>query len=279
MPPRYDLLAVNLDGTLFDSSRSVSEENHHALRRAERAGTKIAVLTGRRLPAAMPFIEHLQIDPLLAFNSGALIKEGFKGPILARRFLSRAIAKRVIALGREAGVEPVLHDGPNGEGYIFIETAPTSNRSLASYLENTTPPPRYVPDLMRAVVNDPVQVGFAAGVKSIRDLAVSIEQRIDEPLYLGISEYPDRDLALLDVLSPQATKAHALLNLASRCQIPKERIMAVGDNWNDLEMLEAAGTAVLMSNAPPDLRARGFILTASNDDAGVAKAIGKYILE
>jgi Cof subfamily protein (haloacid dehalogenase superfamily) len=278
MPPRYDLLAVDLDGTLFDSSRSVPEENHHALRRAERAGTKIAVLTGRRLPAAMPFIEHLEIDPLLAFNSGALIKEGFKGPILARRFLRRAIAKRVIALGRKAGVEPVLHYGPNGEGYIYIESPPTSNRSLASYLENITPPPRYVSDLMGAVDNDPVQVGFAAEVESIRDLASKIERHIDEPLYLGRSEYPDRDLALLDVLSPRATKAQALVNLASRYKIPKERTMAVGDNWNDLELLEAAGTAVLMSNAPPDLQRRGFILTASNDEAGVAKAIEKYVL-
>jgi hydroxymethylpyrimidine pyrophosphatase-like HAD family hydrolase len=276
--PRFDLLAVDLDGTLFDSSRSVSEETHNALRRAERAGTKIAVVTGRRLPAAMPFIEHLDIDPVLAFNSGALVKEGFKGPILERQFLSRAIAKQVLALGREAGVEPVLHDGPNGEGHIFIETEPTSNRSLASYLEKTNPPPHYVPDLMRAVDRDPVQVGFAAGIRSIRALAETIESRIDGPLYLGISEYPDRDLALLDVLSPLATKGKVLLNLASRYRVPKERTMAVGDNWNDLDMLEAAGTGVLMSNAPPDLRARGFILTASNDEAGVARAIEKYIL-
>ena len=276
--PRYDLLAVDLDGTLFDSSRAVSEENHQALRKAERAGTKIAVVTGRRLPAAMPFIEHLDIDPVLGFNSGAIIKEGFKGPILVRQFLSRIVAIKVLALGREAGVEPVLHDGPNGEGEIFIETAPTSNRSLAAYLEKAIPPPRYVPDLIRVVDHDPVQVGFAAGVRAIRDLAERIEQHIEEPLYLGISEYPDRDLALLDVLSPLATKAKALLSLASRYGIPKERTMAVGDNWNDLEMLEAAGTAVLMSNAPPDLRARGFTLTASNDEAGVARAIEKYVL-
>jgi Cof subfamily protein (haloacid dehalogenase superfamily) len=276
--PRYDLLAVDLDGTLFDSSRAVPEENHHALRRAERAGTKIAVLTGRRLPAAMPFIEHLDIDPVLAFNSGALIKEGFKGPILVRQFLSRTIAKKVLALGRQVGVEPVLHDGPNGEGYIFIETAPNANRALSSYLEKTTPPPRFVPDLMRFVDHDPVQVGFAAGVSAIRDLAETIDRQIDEPLYLGISEYPNRDLSLLDVLSPRATKAKALLALASRYRIPNERTMAIGDNWNDLEMLEAAGAAVLMSNAPPALRARGFPLTSSNDEAGVAKAIEKYIL-
>jgi Cof subfamily protein (haloacid dehalogenase superfamily) len=275
---RFDLLAVDLDGTLFNSSRKVPEANLRALDKAASAGAKVAVVTGRRLPAALPSLRTLDIDPLLVFNSGALIKEGFDGPIMRRIFLSRTTSEQVLDLGREAGVAPIVHDGPNGEGHILIETPPTDNPSMDYYLENTKPPPRLVPDLTRALTRDPVQIGFASAVKAIRELGETIASRLREKVKTARTEYPKRDFALLDVLAPEATKAAALAFLAKRYGIPRQRTIAIGDNWNDLEMLEAAGFAVLMSNAPDELLSLGFTLTGSNDEAGVAQAIEKYVL-
>ena len=166
--PRFDLLAIDLDGTLFDSSRNISDENCIALSQAEKAGVKVAVVTGRRLPAALPSLRVLEIDPVLVFNSGAIIIKGFNGALLRSEMLARKVAKGVVALGRECGVEPIVHDGPNGEGHILMEASPTSNKSLSYYLERTKPPPRLVPDLMAAMHRDPVQVGFSSTVASVR---------------------------------------------------------------------------------------------------------------
>ena len=277
--PRFELLAIDLDGTLFDSSRRVPDENRDALFRVVQAGARVAVVTGRRLPAAMPALKVLDIDPLLVFNSGALIKEGFEGPILRRRFLPRRIAGEVLAIGRRVGAEPIVHDGPDGEGRIVIETSPNTLPSMTYYLVNARPPALRVPDLTEFLERDPVQIGFASTVMEIRRIASSIESALRAKVKVARSEYPERDFALLDVLAPEATKAEALRFLAERYAVPREKTMAIGDNWNDLEMLEEAGFSVLMSNAPSELLSRGFALAATNDEAGVAKAIEKYVLD
>jgi Cof subfamily protein (haloacid dehalogenase superfamily) len=276
--PRFDLLAVDLDGTLFDSFRRVPEENRRALAQAVREGVRVVVVTGRRLPAALPSLRGLDIEPVLVFNSGAFIKEGLAGPILRRRFLPRRIAKRVLAVGREAGVAPLVHDGPDGEGYILIESAPT-NPSLTFYLEKTSPPPRLVADLTERMERDPVQIGFVPISKEIRLVESRLAaEAFDDELALARTEYAERDFAMLDVLSPEATKAEAIKFLAIRYGTPPDRIMAIGDNWNDLQMLEAAGLGVLMANAPKELHSRGFASTGVNDEAGVAQAIYRYLL-
>jgi Cof subfamily protein (haloacid dehalogenase superfamily) len=277
--PRFELLAIDLDGTLFDSARRVSDEDREALSRAVQAGARVAVVTGRRLPAALPKLEVLDIDPLLVFNSGALIKEGFEGPILRRRFLPRTIAKEVIVMGRQIGAIPIVHDGPDGEGHIVTQISPDTNPSMAYYLEKATPAALRVRDLAEFLERDPVQIGFVSTVEDVRRIASRIESAFGEELKVARSEYPERDFALLDVLAPEATKAEALRFLAERYAIPREKTLAIGDNWNDLEMLEASGFAVLMSNAPSELLSKGFALTATNDDAGVAKAIYKYVID
>lgn len=277
--PRFDLLAIDLDGTLFDSSRAISEENRIALSRAEQSGVKVAVVTGRRLPAALPSLLALDIDPVLVFNSGAIIMKGFHGTLLRSEMLPLLVAKRVVTLGRKYGVAPIIHDGPNGEGHILMETSPASNRSLSYYMERTKPPPRIVPDLLEAIHRDPVQVGFSSTVASIQYLSERIQKKFSEEVELALTEYRDRDFALLDALSPRATKAAALRFLAGHFKVPMDRTMAIGDNWNDLEMMETAGLAVVMSNAPEELKSRGFAMTGSNEDAGVAQAVYQYVLD
>jgi hydroxymethylpyrimidine pyrophosphatase-like HAD family hydrolase len=193
--------------------------------------------------------------------------------------LPQRIAEEVIARGLRVGAERIVHDGPDGEGRIVIENSPNTNPSMAYYLEKARPPAFRVPDLTQFLERDPVQIGFASTINDIRRIASSIESALREELTVARSEYPERDFALLDVLTPEATKAEALRFLAERYAVPRERTMAIGDNWNDLEMLEEAGLAVLMSNAPSELLSRGFAMTATNDEAGVAQAIYKYVLQ
>ncbi len=275
--PRFELLALDLDGTLFDSSRRVPEANRLALEKAQREGVKLAIVTGRRLPSVLPALAGLGLDTLLVLNSGALVKQGLVGPMLHRKLLSVDIARKVLVLGREGGAEPVVHDGPNGEGNIIIESETSSNRALASYLERTTPPPRAVPDLTEALERDPVQVMFVSTVREVRALEALLTSRLDCQVSIARTEYVDRDFALLDVLTAGAGKAEALRFIARRHSIPCSKTIAIGDNWNDLEMLEAAGLGVAMANAPQEIRAR-FAVTGTNDEAGVAQAIERYVL-
>jgi hydroxymethylpyrimidine pyrophosphatase-like HAD family hydrolase len=83
---------------------------------------------------------------------------------------------------------------------------------------------------------------------------------------------------LIDVTSPEATKGRALAWRARQLGLPRDAVMAIGDNLNDLEMLEYAGTPVVMGNAVADLKRRGWPITGHQDDAGLAQAITRYAL-
>jgi hydroxymethylpyrimidine pyrophosphatase-like HAD family hydrolase len=174
-------------------------------------------------------------------------------------------------------MEPVIHDGPEGEGHLITETPRGNNRALAIYLEKSTPPPRYVTDLPGSLQRDPVEIMFADSVERVRWLETELASRLGGRVHLARTEYAEQNWSLLDVLAEGASKADALSFLAAGHGIPHQRIMAIGDNWNDLGMLEACGLAVVMGNAAAGLRARGFETTATNDEAGVARAIDRYL--
>ena len=95
---------------------------------------------------------------------------------------------------------------------------------------------------------------------------------------VALTEYPARDLSIVDVTAAGVSKGAALTELARARGIPREAVMAIGDNHNDRPMLEAAGVAVVMGNASPELKASGWAVTSSNDAEGVARAIEKYVL-
>ena len=124
---------------------------------------------------------------------------------------------------------------------------------------------------------DPVQIGFASSVKTIRALAARLNDELDN-VSLARTEYPAEGLALLDVLALDANKSNSLEFLSDYVGITLKETIAIGDNWNDLDMLEAAGRGVLMANANDELKTKGFAETSSNDEAGVAEAIHRYVL-
>ena len=277
--PRFRLLAIDLDGTLLSSTREVSAEDRRAIARARAVGVEVAIVTGRRFPAARHYVEPLGNDLFVVANSGALIRHGTSGPILRRRLLPIPVATFVLSVANRAGMEPLVHDGPEAEGYIFLNERARSIPQVNRYLNRAFPPPSWVTELL--LERDPVQVGFTGTVARIRDFETQLLDQLTSERHqvkLARTEYPEEDFALLDVLAEDATKSSALAFLSSNLGFTLEETMAIGDNWNDLDMLESAGLGVLMRNAVEELRGLGFAETGTNDESGVAEAIERYLL-
>src|SRR5438132_9235896 len=114
----------------------------------------------------------------------------------------------------------------------------------------------------------------------MRELARALDRELGSLVKLFPTLYPPRDFGLVDVVHPQASKGAGVGAAAAELGITNDEVMAIGDNLNDIEMLNWAGTAVAMANAEPGLRALdGVHLTASNDEDGVALAIERFVLE
>lgn len=275
---RVRVLALDIDGTLLNSRKEISPRNLRAVARAREAGVRIALITGRRYPAARRIADRLPGNPVLVLHNGGLVIEDAV-PIRVSP-LDRDQARAVVAFAREQGADPVVHFGHRGEGLLYVENASPSHTLLAYYLHKSHPDVRVVEDLdaeIAAHSEHPLQVMFGGSMNEMRDLASALESRRFEVAALR-TVYPKDDLSLIDVVGPTVDKAEALRFLCSRWDEELESVVAIGDNWNDRMMLLAAGRGCVMANADPELRSLGLEVVPGNDDDGVAWAIERFVL-
>ena len=132
--------------------------------------------------------------------------------------------------------------------------------------------------LAEMLTEDPVQVMFNGGVGPMRALVAALRALpIADRFSVAVTEYESRDFSLVDVNGAGCSKGATLARWAERRGLTRDEVMAVGDNLNDIEMLDFAGTAVVMGNATDAVK-RGRTVTGTNDEAGLADAIRRYAL-
>ncbi len=276
-PPRVRLVALDIDGTLLRSDKTISERTRRAIDRARGSGVRLVLVTGRRQPSARRVAEDLGGEIPLVLHNGALVVE--EGRILRCRPLSRAAARRAISKGRAAGSEPVLHCGTLGEGWLFVDRAAPPDGLVGYYLDRSRSEVRLVPDLLAALdEQEPIQVMFGGTRVEMEALFPLLLAELGGDARVERTVYPSTGVSLLDVLHPSVGKAEALSFLQERWGIASSETLAIGDNWNDREMVERAGRGFVMGNADPALLALGLCALPTNDDDGVARAIEEHVL-
>ena len=272
------LVAIDIDGTLLDSRWQLPDANRDAIGAAVDAGVEVALVTGRRYDFARPIIDLLPCRVTAIVSNGAIVRSP-AGDTHLRRLLSRAVARDVLAATpayRDGAA--LIFDRPR-DGQVVFERIDWTHPSRRGYAERNRAFIVEVDPIESALTEDPIQVMFNGGVASMRGLVALLRALPSSPAFaVAVTEYVERDFSLVDVLPAGCTKGAALAEWAGRQGYGRDEVMALGDNLNDLEMLEAVGLPVVMSNAVPALLERGWHVTASNDDAGVAQAIHRFVL-
>ena len=274
---RVRLMALDIDGTLLRSDKTISERTRRAIERAREDGVRLVLVTGRRQPSARRVTDDLGGEASLVLHNGALVVES--GRVLRCRPLTRAAARHAIRTGRAAGAEPVLHCGSNGEGWLFVDAAARPGGLVGYYLDRSRAEVRVVPDLFAvADAQEPIQVMFGGARGEMEALLPVLAAELGGAARIERTVYPSTGVVLLDVIHPSVGKAEALSFLQERWGIASSETLAIGDNWNDLEMIEGAGLGFVMGNADPDLLVRGLAALPTNDEDGVAYAIEQHVL-
>lgn len=270
-----------MDGTLLATfAQQVSGRNAQALRTAQAADITVVIATGRRTAYTTPLLEGVGLranTPLITSN-GAVIRT-LGGEPLDHCHLQARVARELCGLLRPYGTVVFTFDRI-GEGELVLEDLEQAHSRIEMWVEANRGAIRVVRPLEEALLDgeDPIQ-GMVTGSMDNMKLA---EQALKQSQWHGLcecvrTEYPARDLSILDLLPPGVSKGWALEKLAARLGISRRETMAIGDNWNDLEMLEWAGQAVLMGNAAQELKniakLRGWKQAPLNDHDGVAVVI------
>jgi Cof subfamily protein (haloacid dehalogenase superfamily) len=276
MPIR--LVAIDLDGTLLTSRWEVSSANCQALVAATERGVQVVVVTGRRLHSARPFVERISCPITLITSNGALIGTA-SGEVLYRDFLPRAVARQVLEVTRAYRPYAVAIFDVPGHGQVTMQDNAILEGPLGWYVRTAPDCLRIVPDLEAALPTDPIQVMLGGPPARLEPAEQVLRASpVGAAVHLTWTKYLTRGISLLDIMNRGCSKARALRFWAERCGIAASEVMAIGDNFNDLEMLEFAGQPVLMANRCAGLDRPGWPLTLSNDHDGVAAAIQAYVL-
>jgi hydroxymethylpyrimidine pyrophosphatase-like HAD family hydrolase len=157
---------------------------------------------------------------------------------------------------------------------LVLESADELNKTVSRWLQVNRPYIRFVSPLEDALTEDPLQAMYCGRVAAMEVLQKRLNQAdFLDKITVMRTQYDHRDLCILDILNRECSKGHALRRWAEERGISREQVMAIGDNHNDLEMLEFAGVAVVMGNASNELKQNGWIVTGSNEESGVAQAV------
>jgi hypothetical protein len=289
-----------MDGTLLHSDGHVSERNLNAIREAEARRIEVAIATGRRHCYAMRVLRHLDrpANTALISSNGTVIRT-LGSALLHRSHMPVETARWLCEHLKDfrgtlvLTFDKVRADGEDDRGALVCEGVEELNASIGRWMEVNEPYIEHVSPIEHALDDAaPIQMMLCGPIERMREAEAHLLSdpritNVDGTCSPGIevtlhrTEYPHRDLCIMDILPAGCSKASALSHLAELRGIDESEILAIGDNWNDVPMFQIAGRAAVMANSPPDLRElakdRGWILAPSNDEDGVAVVLEAFM--
>jgi hydroxymethylpyrimidine pyrophosphatase-like HAD family hydrolase len=283
------LLALDLDGTVLNSRGEIPDENRKAIGAAEDAGVLVTIATGRRFRDARPVGLELGLNAPLITHNGALLKYAESLETVEADLITHDAAREVVRAGRRFGGDAFVSVDPAGPGALIYEQVSDENEPLRRYLRwaetlhgdeasKSVIRVRHLEDELER--HDIIHLSFSGTCELMYEMQRYLEDELKDLVTILATVYPIKDFTLLDILPAGASKGSGVEKLARINGIGRDTVMAIGDNFNDIEMLEFACTSVVMGNADPSLLEREeFYTTVSNDEAGVAEAIRQFILE
>jgi Cof subfamily protein (haloacid dehalogenase superfamily) len=279
------LVAIDMDGTLLPSPPNpVSGRTARALRAAQEAGIIVVIATGRRHAFAAPLLDGigLRADTPLITSNGAVTRT-LAGEPMDRCHLPASVARDLCGLLRPFGSVVFTFDR-SGPGEIVLENLEQAHKSIAYWVDSNRASIAEVRPLEDALRDgeDPIQGMVCGTIDRMREAEAALRQ---SPFFANCecarTEYPARNLSIFDLLPLGVSKGWALENFATRLGVGRLETMAIGDNWNDVEMLEWAAQGVIMGNAAQELRTmaklRGWKQAPPNDEDGVAVTLEREL--
>jgi len=272
--PSIRLLAADIDGTVLNPQFQISPADLAALRRAHEEGVEVILVTGRRHTFALPIAKQLGFDSWLISSNGAVTRS-LSGETFHRDLLPAATCYELCRAMQEFRGNTVLTFDVEGKGAVVVESIGSElTNSIQRWLEKNTEYIDFVVPIEKSLVTDPVQAMFCGRIERMQQALAGLAAcGVAQMITVLRTEYPVRDLSIVDVLNQGCSKGHALERWAKYRGIAREQVMAIGDNYNDVEMLEFAGLPFIMGQASEELRGRGWAVTLGNHENGVAAAI------
>ncbi|MCR5760520.1 MAG: HAD family hydrolase [Sphaerochaetaceae bacterium] len=262
------IICCDIDGTLVTDDKRITDENRLWIKKAvEEKGVKFVLVSGRLLPAIRMVYEDLGITgPVSGFNGCALYDENDR--VVMEHRMSSENLRIIIDTARKCSMDLILFDGTSWcmekrEGFTYTQKRELYRRECELVDFDSFCETRKTNKVVTMAKNKKELWNF---VDALFEAGLNEER---------VSFYPGANF--LEIMEGGFTKGTSVKDLSEYYKVPLSEIMAIGDDYNDIPMLEIAGVSVAVANAVPEAISAARYTTASNNDSGVAKAIAKFV--
>ncbi len=269
---KYKLLVVDVDGTLVDKNGAISAEDERALAKAATSGVRVSLSTGRVIKACQGIINRFCLDGYHIFFDGALVSDPAQSKELYSQPIKKEVVRQAVEFARRNDIYLELYSAErffaerenwsDDVHYRFFGVAPTI-ANFGDIWERER--------IMKAelVVHNPEE----------RNKAEIFQNEFNHSLRFSIARSPAfPEIDFINIIDPAVSKGEALKALASFLGVSINEVIAIGDGLNDISLLEAAGLAVAMGNAFPEVKKVADFITLDVDHSGVAAAVERFLL-
>ncbi|OPJ63639.1 Cof-type HAD-IIB family hydrolase [Clostridium chromiireducens] len=266
----YKLLAVDMDGTLLNSNRTISKRNKEAIKKAMEKGVRVVITSGRGLKGLDNFLDEVKLrgeNQYLIANNGGTIYRTNDFECIAYKGLNGRDLVKAHALSKKIGLNMIAY---------------THNGAISAEENEFT-------KFEKEYVGNTVKIlDFNSDIEEEDEITKILFSQTEEVLSKKILEIPEEFYSeynvvqtmpiVLEVMNKECNKGYGVNVLAEKLGIKKEEIICIGDQANDIEMITYAGLGIAMGNAIDELKDIAKYVTSDNDNDGVARAIEKFIL-
>jgi len=262
----YKLIAMDIDDTLLNDRLEVTPGTREAIFAAMEMGVTVTLATGRMYASARNIAAQIGLNVPIITYQGALVKNSLDGKVWYERYLPSEAAAKVYEYAVRRGLHVQLYwndalfameDNEKLREYAALSRVPyVIERDLAKLLDK--PLPKMI------VIDEPAKLD---------EVAIELKSELGDEVHITKSK-PH----YLEFLHREGTKGDALRHLAAELDCSLSQVIAIGDSWNDIEMIRTAGLGVAMGNAVPQLKEVADYVTLSNNEEGVRHVIEKFVL-
>jgi Cof subfamily protein (haloacid dehalogenase superfamily) len=270
---KYDLLAIDMDGTLLHTDSSLSDKNREALYHFHEAGGKTVLISGRPDLMTLPYVHELGDVDLYAAYNGALLADKNRNVLFSREIEEETAEKTCDCL-KEKGFEfsILFREGIYSNKRSFSEFGKQNELVDRLAEKHGTPKGVLLPLEKR---KDEAVYKFVVFKKEEEEENREVLERLQKDSSLTVTSSRP---SIYDVSAEGVDKGLAVRTARKALEIEKEKVCVIGDFYNDVPMFQEAGLSIAMGNAPEEVRQKADKTVSSNNEDGVAEAIEKYLL-
>lgn len=276
---RYKLLAIDIDGTALNSQSKLSQRTKESIREAIATGAVVLLCTGRRFRTTLPIIAQLGLKHPVIIHNGVVIKEVEGGTTIYSTYLDEEKCLEAMGFLKGMGKNPIIFVDRYKDGFdMVVETTAKSHPYQEEYLSANTKFIKFTAKIGLGDIKNCIQLSLIEDIEELSQVEGKLLSRFGQGLRAHIVKNVVYPGWILEVFNPKSSKWEAIAEMARRYGIDPAQTVAVGDDRNDVEMIEKAALGVAMGNAVDEVKKAADLVVGSNDEDGLVEVIRRFFL-